>query len=119
MDEYLSKIALVINGQQIDDFKSVEEKEYEVRKTIELARKTGFVKVRPHYGLSLEYVVPANSAEFDFSAVENGTIVLDFGNGRRRSYNGCCCLKVGTTKYDGVSETTRSIEFCASERMEE
>ena len=118
-DEYLSSVILDVNGEQIDDFKSVEEKEFEVRKTIELARKTGTVAATPRYGLTIEYGVPKDRPVFDFAGVADGRITLDFENGTRRTYSGCSCIKIGSVKYDGTSEATCQIEFAASGRSEE
>lgn len=120
MDEYVSRVVLDVDGKQIDDFNSVTEHEVEVRKAVNLARKTGFVQATPRYGVSVDYVVPKDRGEFDFEGIENGRLTLDFENGRRTTYTGVTTLKIGEAKYgDGDSPATRTIELGASGRVKE
>lgn len=116
MSDYVTKITLAINGEEITDFKSVTEKEYELRKQVKLMNKTGFINVTPQFGVDVEYVVPENAPEYDFSSVEGGTLILTFGNGEITTYTGVCTLKIGATKYDGDNEATRTIELAATGR---
>jgi len=114
--EYVSQVALEVDGQEITDFSSVTEKEVELRKEVKLMNKTGVVSVVPKYGLQVEYVVPKDLTEFDFEAVNDGTLTIDLGNGIRKQYTGVYCMKVGDTKYDGDKEATRTIELIAMKR---
>lgn len=116
MAEYASRVLLEVNGQSIEDFQSVTEKEVEVRKKVKLMNKTGVIKATPEYNVDVDYVVPADKDEFDFESVENGTLTVDLDNGVRKTYTGVYCLKVGETKYDGDKEATRTIEFMAMKR---
>jgi len=115
-EEYVSKVLLEVDGKSITDFKSVEEKEYELFKTVNLMNSTGHIGVRPRYGVNLEYVVPKDTPEFDFDTVKGGKIVIDYMNGTRKSYSGVYVLKVGTLKHDGEKESTKTIEFSAKDR---
>ena len=114
--EYVSQVTLEVNGQEIDDFNSVTEKEVEIKKEVKLMKKTGIVRVVPKYGLQVEYVVPKDVEEFDFETVDNGTLTIDLGNGKRRQYTGVHTLKIGDTKYDGDKEATRTIDMIAMKR---
>jgi hypothetical protein len=114
--EYVSQVLLEVNGQSIEDFKSVTEKEVEVRKVVPLMKKIGVVGTRPQYGIDVEYVVPKDAPEFDFDAVADGTLTIDLENGTRKQYSGVYTLKVGETKYDGENEATRTIELVAMKR---
>lgn len=116
MSEYVLKVNLEVNGQDISDFKSVTESEVELRKEIRLMNKTGFADAQPRYGAEVEYVVPSDAAEFDFEAVKNGTLTIDKNNGVRVAYTGVYCLKVGSVKYDGDNEAVRTITFGATGR---
>jgi len=115
MDEYVELVTLEVNGQEITDFNKVTEKEYELRRQVNLMNKTGFTKVAVRYGCTVEYVIPKNTAEFDFDSVENGTLTIDRGNGKRVTYTGVCTLKVGDVAY-GEKEATRTIELGADKR---
>jgi len=114
--EYVSQVLLEVNGQSIEDFKSVTEKEVEVRKVVPLMKKIGVVGTRSQYGIDVEYVVPKDAPEFDFDAVADGTLTIDLENGTRKQFSGVYTLKVGETKYDGENEATRTIELVAMKR---
>lgn len=116
MSEYVTKVALEVNGQEITDFKSVTVKEVEINREVRLMNKTGFGAVTPRYGAELEYIVPSDAAEFDFAAVKNGTLTVDKLNGVRETFTGVTCLKVGSSKYDGDNEVTRTIDLGATGR---
>jgi len=118
MSEYVSKITLEVNGQSIEDFKTVTEKEYEVFKEIKLMNKTGYAETTPRYGIEVEYVVPKTHPEFDWRNVKDGTLTIDLLNGKRIVYMGVYTLKVGNTKYDTENEVTRTIELGAVNRIE-
>lgn len=117
--EYVSRVFLTINGQEITDFKSVTEKDVELHKQVNLMNTTGVVGVRARYGAEVEYVVPENAEEFDFEEVKDGTLTIEKMNGRRTSYTGVFTLKIGSTKYDGDNEATRTIEFLTTGRVKE
>lgn len=114
MDLYVSRIVLEVNGQQVDDFDKVTVKEVETRKPVHLARKTGYVNVTERPQITVEYVIPANSPEFDFKSVENGTLTIDYENGTRVSYSGVTYLKAGDVTYgDGDNPAKRTIDLGA------
>ena len=115
-EEYVSQVLLEINGQSVTDFKSIEEKEFELHKTVNLMNGTGHISTQPRYGVNLEYVVPKDSKEFDFTQVKNGTITIDYQNGTRVKYTGVYALKIGSLKHDGEKESTKTIEFSAKAR---
>lgn len=115
-EEYVSQVLLEINGKSITDFKNVEEKDYELHKTVNLMNTTGHITTKPRYGVNLEYVIPKDTPEFDFSQVKGGKIVIDYQNGTRVSYSGVYVLKIGAAKHDGEKETTKTIEFSAKDR---
>ncbi len=116
MSEYVSQVALEVNGQEITDFASVTEKEVEIRKVVKLMNKRGVVGVIPEYGIAVEYVVPKDVDEFDFESVSDGTLTIDYENGVRKQYTGVYTLKVGETKHDGDKESTRTIDLVAMKR---
>lgn len=114
--EYVNRVLLEVNGQSIDDFMTVTEKEVELRREVKLMNKVGVVKITPKYLLDVEYVVPKDASEFDFEAVEDGTLTIDLQNGTRKQYTGVYTLKVGDTKYDPEKEATRTISLLAIKR---
>jgi hypothetical protein len=118
MDEYITSVILEINGKKITDFKSVSEDARVLRKTVPLMGKTGKAAVTPRHGLSLEYVIPAKRAEFDFASVDNCTVTFVKETGRV-IFTGVSTLEIGETKYDGENESTRMIKFVADARREE
>jgi len=117
MAEYVSRVRLEVNEAAIEDFKSVTEKEVELRKQVNLMNKTGFQRVTERYGVDVEYVVPEDGPEFDWDSLEGGRLTIEKMNGRRTTYTGVCTLKVGEVKYDGDNEATRTIELGAEKRV--
>jgi hypothetical protein len=113
---YVSRVLLEINGMSITDFKSVEEKEFELHKPVNLMNKTGHIETTSRHGVNLEYIVPKDGPEFDFTQVAGGKIVIDYMNGTRVNYSGVYTLKVGALKHDGDKESTKTIEFSAKMR---
>ncbi|MBI5234734.1 MAG: hypothetical protein HY886_00585 [Deltaproteobacteria bacterium] len=118
MSEYVARVRLEVNGNNIDDFKSVEEEEVELHKEVNLMNKTGVVGVTPRYKVNVDYVVPKDSEEFDFTEVKDGTLTIDYDNGKRIQFAGVTVLKIGSTSYDGEKEATRKIALMATGRTE-
>jgi hypothetical protein len=117
--EYVSRVLLDINGQSIDDFKSVTEKEVEINKAVNLMNKTGYIGVTPRYGVEVDYVLPESGDAFDFGTVKDGRLSIQFMNGKRVSYTGLYVLKIGDLAIDGEKEATKKITFGAVGRIEE
>ena len=118
MSEYVSRISLEFDGQVIEDFDSVEEKEREIRKPVHLMNKTGTAKITPRYGVTVDYVIPADGPVFDFESKKDGTLTIDRQNGIRVSFGGVACIKVGQVKYDGDNVAKQTIELIANRRTE-
>ena len=116
--EYVSRVGLEVNGQVIEDFDSVEEKEIDVRKAVPLMNKTGSCELTPRYGVSVNYVIPKDGPEFNFKEVADATLVIDRLNGTRISFSGVYSTKIGTIKY-GEDAAKRTIELIANGRSEE
>ncbi|MBI5562488.1 MAG: hypothetical protein HY894_06525 [Deltaproteobacteria bacterium] len=117
MPEYIARVLLEINGKNIDDFKSVEVEEVELSKEVNLMNKTGNVSVTPRHKINVDYAVPKDSEEFDFTKVKDGTLTIDCENGKRIQYAGVSILKIGATSYDGEKEATRKISFMATGKV--
>ena len=117
--EYVSRVFLSINGQEIVDLKAITEKEIEVNKEVRLMNTTGVMLTKPRFGATVEYVVPENVPEYNFAGVRNGTLTIELQNGKRITYTGVYPLKIGAVKYDGANESTRIIDFTATGRVEE
>ena len=116
--EYVSRILLEINGQEITDFEEVSETDVELYKKVELMNKTGFAELLPRYGAKVTYSIPKDAPEFDFEGVKNGRLTIDRKNGKRITFIGVYPLKIGETKY-GKDEAKKEIEFGATDRIKE
>jgi len=119
MSEYVNTCLLEINGQQIEDFKSVTEDEQELARKVNLMNKTGSCGVTPRPGVKVDYVVPEDATEFDFASVKDGTLTIEYMNGKRTTYSRVRTLKIGEGKIDGDNELVKTIEFSAESRVEE
>lgn len=116
---YVSRVLLDVDGQSIEDFKAVTEKEVELYKQINLMNKTGHIKTVPRYAVDVEYVVPEASSEFSWNAVEAGRLSIEYLNGKRITFTGVYPLKIGEAKADGENEMVRTISLGATGRVEE
>lgn len=116
--EYVSKVALEIDGQEITDFEEVEEQDVELHKKVELMDKTGVAELTPRYGVRVKYVIPKDAPEFNFRSVKNGRLTIDRRNGDRITFIGVYPLKIGATTY-GREEARKDVEFVATDRKEE
>jgi hypothetical protein len=110
---YVSQVLLEINGKSITDFKAVTEGERELYGTVKLMNTTGHISKQQRPTVRLDYVVPSDTPEFNFSEVKGGTITIDYQNGTRRKYTGVYTTKIGEAKFDGENEVTKTIEFSA------
>jgi hypothetical protein len=113
---FVSQVLLELDGKSITDFKSVEEKEFELHKVVNLMNTTGHIGTKERYGVNLEYVVPFDGPAFDFAQVKGGKIVIDYQNGTRVSYSGVYVLKIGALKHDGDKESSMTVEFSAKKK---
>lgn len=115
-EEYVAQVLLEINGRKITDFKSVEEGEYEVHKRVKTMSGKGHVTVVPDPSVTVEYIIPLDTPEFDFDTVKNGTLTIDYLNGKRVKYSGVYTEKVGSAKHTGDDASTKTIVFSAKTR---
>jgi hypothetical protein len=118
MGDYLNKVTLEVDGQEVTDFKTFTEKELELAKQVNLMNKTGFMPVTPRYGVNVDYVVPAEG-EFDWESVKDGRLTAEYPNGQRITFTGVRTLKIGEAKVDGENEVVRTIELGAVKRVRE
>jgi hypothetical protein len=118
--DFVTRVEVVIDGQDMDDFKTFKEMEVEHAKEVPLMYETGFAEKTPRRKFSLDYVVPSGKAEFNFAALKNATIsVAKDGGVGRRTYTGCRRLTIGEVTYDGDNEAVKTITFGARKMVEE
>ncbi len=114
MSDYVSRVNLEINGLSITDFAAVTEEKVEIGKKVHLMNATGFCNRLPRYELKVDYVIPSDTPEFDFTIVKGGTLTIDYQNGTRKTYSGVSTLEIGNAKYDGEKEATKEISLMAT-----
>lgn len=119
MSEYVRKVLLEINGQEITDFKTVTEGERTLRVPVKLMAKTGFATITQRPTVQVDYVIPKDNPEFDFDSVEDGTLTIDYENGKRITFSGICTDKVGQVKYDEDNDAVKQIDFIVTGKRTE
>ncbi|MDA8137982.1 MAG: hypothetical protein M0036_04940 [Desulfobacteraceae bacterium] len=119
MSEYVNRCILAINGQNIEDFKTFTENERELARQVKLMNKSGSCGVTQRPGCKVDYVVPMEAPEFDFDSVKDGTLTVEYENGKRKIFTGVRTLKIGEEKIDGDNDVVRAIEFMAEKRRVE
>lgn len=117
--EYVSKITLIANGQEVAHLESCTEMEREVRTSKNLMRSTGFYRRQPRYQLQCVYAIPAAATEFDFEGLENGTIIVEYEGGRRILYSGVSTLTIGEKPFNETDAATCTVLMGADSRREE
>lgn len=118
--QYISRIALEVNGQEIEDFMTFTEKEVELARPVKLMGKTGHANTVARYQAQVDYVIPADVAEFDFTqltAATPGTLTVDRLNRTRITFRGVVTLKIGDLEYDSEKEAKKKITFGATSRV--
>lgn len=115
-EEYVGEVRLEINGKSITDFKSVTEGERELYGSVKVMNTTGHLKKRERPSAKVDYVVPFDTPEFDFTTVKGGTLTIDYLNGTRVKYTGVYTTKIGELKLDGEGDPVKTIEFSAKKR---
>ena len=118
MSNYVNRLTLDVNGQQIEDFKGFTDNERELHKPVNLMNTTGFMKTTQRPGCKVDYVVP-EEGEFDWESVKDGRLSVEFENGKRVTFTGVHTLKIGEAKVDGDNEVVRNIDLGAKERVKE
>jgi hypothetical protein len=123
---YITRAAVSINGPQgsttVTDFKAVTEKARTIRKPVHLMYKTGAAELTQRYGVELDYVVPRDSAEFNFAEVTGGTLVIDYTDpeasavAHQVTFGGVHCHTIGDAMVDGEAELVRKVEFICESR---
>lgn len=120
MSEYVAKVLLSVNGQEITDFKSFTEPTIVPNRVIEAANKTGFAGATKRYAdIKVEYLIPKNDPEFDWESVSNGNLTIDFENGVRVTFTGVYTLEIGGAKLGDEGDPIREITLGAVERITE
>jgi hypothetical protein len=109
--EYVSQVALEVNGKSLTDFKTVKEKKRDLWKSIKLMNKKGHYRTSSDDGVIVDYVVPSDAPEFDFESVRGGTITIDYLNGKRVTYTNVYPLEIGEQTHDEDNALIRTIDF--------
>lgn len=113
MSLYIVRAALEINGTEITDFKAVTQKSTTIRKSVHLMYKTGTASLTQRFELEVDYVVPADKAEFAFPTLQGGTFTVEYDNGTRVNYGGVSTLTTGDSAVDGENELVRKVTLMA------
>jgi hypothetical protein len=118
MANYVVRATLAVNGQDISDFKAFTEKARILSKSVHLMYKTGNAQLTQRFTGELDYVVPKDTAEFDWASIvgNGGTLVVEFDNGEQTRFGGVSVTEIGDAKADGENEMIRPISFMAETR---
>ena len=118
-EEFINQILLEVNGKSITDFKTVTEGERELYAPVKLMNGTGHSKKQERPTVKVDYAIPSDTPEFDFTTVKGGTLTIDRQNGTRIKYTGVYTTKIGEAKYDAEAECViKAIDFSSKKRTE-
>lgn len=114
----ISKIEFVINGKKITSFSSFTEKGVKYGEDVPLVEGSVYVELNRQYGFELEYVIPKEGDEVDFTeTIETpANVIIYYAKARKRTYRGVQILEEGDAKATGKDAMTKTISFKASDR---
>lgn len=118
---FVTRALLDVNGQQIDNFKSVTQKAVTMAKQVPLMYKTSAAPLTKRFQLEVEYVVPQEAANLfnwmqDFGS--SATLVITYDGGQSVSFSGVAVLEIGDAKIDGENELVQTITLSATARSD-
>ncbi len=115
-EDYVSRVFFSLDQEDLEDFKGYQEEDVQHNEVVNLMHKTGYQQRTERYAFSIDYVIPANGAEKDFSQYKTGehtaTIIKD--GGERVLYSGVRVLTTGGFEVDGEKEAVRKVMFAAT-----
>lgn len=117
MSDAISSCTLVLDGEEIEDFKAFEEEEIETGREVPLMNKTKYAKKTLRYKMNVEYVVPT-SGERDWSKLKDNdaTLIITDDGGAVTTYYGVRLLSKGAKKRDGDSDVVIPMKLMATKR---
>lgn len=117
-EDYVSRCEFALDGKDLPDFKSYEEEDVQFTEQVNLMNKTGNRPMTPRYRFAINYVVPADEPEMDFTQFRTGqhTVSVILEGGERVQWSGVRLLTRGGITADGESEAVRRILFSAKKR---
>ena len=117
MSDAISSCTLVLDGEEIEDFKAITEHEVETGRATPLMNKTKFARKTKRYTVTVDYVVPT-TGERDWSRLEknDGTLILSHDGGAVTTYYGVRLLKKGEKKTDGDNDVVVPMLLMATKR---
>ena len=118
MARYVARITLEVNGESVTDFSSFSDMTKSRHVQVELMNKTGHAAITPRYQVSVDYVIPRDAIEYDWSTVSDGTLTIEYENGTRKTWGGVYVLDEGDVTYDGTAAATKTIT-CGAESFTE
>lgn len=118
MSLYVNKCTLEVNGATFEDFSSFTDNSVQKHIMVPLMNKTGYAKMTPRYGFSVEVKYPRTPSGIDLDNVENGTFTVEYDNGSRTLYQGVYTLDTGDKATTGDSETVTTKAYGATNKIE-
>jgi hypothetical protein len=115
----VSRCRIYIDNVEMTDFKNYQANDEVLAERVRLQNFTDYAEVPPEYGLSIDYVIPANKKEFDFSKIDgNTTIRVAKVGGGSTTWSGCKTLTIGGETIDGEKEAVKTVSIFAKGRSE-
>jgi len=113
-NKYVGMVSFEADGRLADAVEVTPNKK-EFRKRVETMSKSGYVEMRPQYGLTIKVVENNNFSENPFwEDMTNGTLVIVYTNGKREVYSRAVCLGVDHTGYSTNGEAMFTYEFMSA-----
>ena len=114
----VSQLTLEVNGATFNDIISFTDNSVQKHIMVPMMSKTGFAKMTPRYGFSVEVTYPRTPSGIDLDNVENGTFTVEYDNGSRTLYQGVYTLDTGDKATTGDSETVTTKAYGATNKIE-
>ena len=115
---YCNRCELEVQGTTFSDFSSFTNNSVTVAKQVEMMNKTGFAKMTPRYGFTIEVKKPYVGS-IDLDNITDGTLTVEYDSGERILYKGVQSIETGDETTDGETETTITKTFGATDKVKE
>ena len=114
---YVSAAAVIVDGEELVDVKRVREGRRTLRRQFKVMRRRGQTNLTPDFIVELDTTIPEDGPGYDYDAIENKTLTIEYENGVKVIYLNASVLEIGDEEFDAENETIRKVTIGAGARQ--
>ncbi len=118
--QYARTVILTLNGVRIRGIKGFREPNVSLWDPVDTMDDTGAAEKTARYkDMEIDYIVPVTDPEYDWEAVNDARLTVEYPSGKRHTYTGVYPSEVGGAKLDGEGDAIREVKLFAADRIKE